>query len=75
MPKSSISEVFLRALTELRDEQRAASADQVRVNIRAYVNQLVTDLRTEFTDSLGHADLAPARANPRPASRLTHGGQ
>jgi hypothetical protein len=75
MPKLSISEVFLRVLTELRDEQRATRTDQVRVNIRAYVNRLVTDLHAEFTDSQGTSGLAPVRAKPLPSSLRQHGGR
>lgn len=65
MSKISISEFFIQALAELRDEQREENKAQLRLNIRACVNRLVQDFRTEFTASLGHADLLPARRRHR----------
>lgn len=64
MPKQSVADVFILALTELRDAVRAERKALLHATIRTHGIRLVEDLRTAFAGSPGTAALQPIRAKP-----------
>lgn len=64
MPKQLVADVFILALTELRDVVRAERKARINATIRTHVIRLVQDLRAEFTDGPGIAALQPIRRKP-----------
>jgi hypothetical protein len=66
MPKVSVAEFFIKALAELRDEERAATNSLLRLNIEAYVNRLVRDFRIQFRDGAPGTGLVSDRCLVRP---------
>ncbi len=63
MPKTSISELFIRVLTKMREEEREHKKAQLHLNIKAYLGRHLNGAQSGFGNSAGHPVLVPVRTN------------
>lgn len=59
MPTESQAELFIRTLSELRDDERETQRARIRMQIRDYVNRFVKEFRTDLKGSGSLADWTP----------------